>query len=268
MKNSKSVVFSLLILLLFLSQCNTVPITGRRQLSLVSDSEMLTMSFQQYGDFVKSHKLSTSVQQTEMVKRVGSRVQRAVEQYCAQNKLSGILGGYSWEFNLVEDPQVNAWCMPGGKVVVYSGILPVTQDESGLAVVLGHEIAHAVAKHGDERMSQGLLEQLGGVALSEAIKSKPAVTQQIYKTAFGLGAQVGVMLPFSRTQESEADHLGIIFMSMAGYNPNVAVTFWQRMAASNKGAAPLEFLSDHPSDAKRINEIKSQIPEAMKYFKK
>lgn len=261
-------IFSVLLLLSFIyAACTTVPLTGRRQLSLVPASQMLSMSFQEYGDFLKSHKVITGTTQAQMVKRVGSRIQKAVEQYFAQNNLSNELQGYSWEFNLVDDPQVNAWCMPGGKVVVYTGILPVTQDEASLAVVLGHEISHAVAKHGDERMSQGLLEQLGGVALAEALKNKPQATQQLYMTAFGLGAQVGVLLPFSRTQESEADHLGLIFMSMAGYDPNVAVNFWQRMAAQSKGSTP-EFLSTHPSDQTRINKIKDELPEAMKYYKK
>jgi predicted Zn-dependent protease len=185
----------------------------------------------------------------------------------AQNNLSSSLSGYNWEFNLVQDPQVNAWCMPGGKVVVYTGILPITQDETGLAVVLGHEIAHAIAQHGDERMSQGLITQLGGVALQQAIQDKPAVTQQIFMTAFGLGSQVGVTLPFSRMQESEADHLGLIFMSMAGYDPRLAVPFWQRMSSMNTGSKPPEFLSDHPADATRITAIQNEMPEALKYYK-
>ena len=157
--------------------------------------------------------------------------------------------------------------MPGGKVVVYTGILPITKDENGLAVVLGHEIAHAVAKHGNERMSQGLIAQFGGMALSEAIKNKPAQTQQLWMAAFGLGAQVGVLLPFSRTQESEADHLGLIFMALAGYNPNGALDFWQRMSAQG-GSTPPEFLSDHPANDTRINDIKKELPEAMKYYNK
>jgi len=168
----------------------------------------------------------------------------------------------------VEDKEVNAWCMPGGKVVVYSGILPVTQGEAGLAVVMAHEIAHAVAEHGNERMSQGLLAQFGGMALSEALSARPEATQNLWMTAYGVGAQYGAMLPYSRLQENEADHLGLIFMAMAGYDPNEAVTLWQRMATQKGGTAPPEFLSTHPSDAARIENIRRLIPEAMRYYKK
>lgn len=253
--------------LLFIS-CSTVPITGRKQLSLVPSSQILAMSFQQYDEFLNESKVDNSSSQAQLVKRVGQKIQKGVEQYFAEHGLSEELNGYQWEFNLVESPEVNAWCMPGGKVVVYSGILPVTQDENGLAVVMGHEIAHAIAEHGNERMSQGLLTQLGGMALQEAIKNEPQTTQQIYMTAFGLGAQIGVLLPFSRTHESEADRLGLIFMSIAGYDPNGAVTFWQRMAAQKQGGSPPEFLSTHPSDETRIRKIRENLPEAMGYYKK
>ncbi|MFZ2323460.1 MAG: M48 family metallopeptidase [Ignavibacteriaceae bacterium] len=247
--------------------CSTVPITGRSQLNLVSSSEMNSMSFQQYDEFLTQNKLSTDQNETAMVKRVGVKIQKAVETYFAQNNLSKELEGYQWEFNLVESPDVNAWCMPGGKVVVYTGILPITKDETGLAVVMGHEIAHAVAQHGSERMSQQMLQQLGGVALSVALKNEPETTQSIFSAAYGVGTEVGVMLPFSRTHESEADHLGLIFMAMAGYNPNYAVDFWTKMAAQG-GSKPPEFLSTHPSDETRIADIKKELPEAMKYYKK
>jgi predicted Zn-dependent protease len=248
--------------------CSTVPITGRSQLSLVSASEMNAMSFAQYGEFLKENKLSSNKSDVDMVKRVGGNIQRAVENYFAKNNLSKELEGYAWEFNLVESPEVNAWCMPGGKVVVYTGILPITKDETGLAVVMGHEIAHAVAQHGAERMSQGLLQELGGVALSVALAKEPAETQNLFYAAYGVGTTVGVMLPFSRTHESEADRLGLIFMAMAGYDPNAAVDFWTRMAAQKGGAAPPEFLSTHPSDATRIADIKKELPEALSYYKK
>ena len=202
-----------------------------------------------------------------MVKRIGKKIQIAVEKYFAQKNLSSELEGYNWEFNLVESKDVNAWCMPGGKVVVYTGILPITRDETGLAVVMGHEIAHAVAEHGNERMSQGLITQFGGLALAKALENKPEETQALWMGAFGLGAQVGVLLPFSRLHESEADHLGLIFMAMAGYDPNQAVNFWQRMAKMKGGQAPPEFLSTHPSDETRINKIKKLLPKAMKYYK-
>ncbi len=252
---------------LVLIACSTVPITGRRQLSIIPSSEIMSTSFTQYDQFLKENKLSTDQQATAMVKRVGTRIQGAVERYMAQNNMSDQLAGYKWEFNLIESKDVNAWCMPGGKVVVYTGILPVTKTEEGLGVVMGHEIAHAVAEHGNERMSQGLLANLGGMALQQALSSKPQETQQLWMTAFGLGAQFGVLLPFSRTQESEADHLGLIFMAMAGYNPNEAVTFWERMAANKGGSAPPEFMSTHPADDTRIAAIKNDLPEAMRYYK-
>lgn len=254
-------------ILLVLAACSTVPLTGRRQLDLVPSSTMLPMSFQQYDQFLKENRLSNNAAQTEMVKRVGRRIQGAVEKYMAENNFRHQLDGYQWEFNLVESKEVNAWCMPGGKVVVYTGILPVAKDENGLAVVMGHEIAHAVAKHGNERMSQGMLTELGGVALAVALRDKPQQTQKLFMNAFGVGAQVGVLLPFSRTHESEADHLGLIFMALAGYDPNGAVTFWERMAQKGDGKPP-EFLSTHPSDQTRINKIKAELPEALKYYRK
>lgn len=258
----------IILLALTVYYCSTVPITGRSQLSLVSASEMNAMSFQQYDEFLKQSKLSSNKVEVDMVKRIGVRIQNAVETYFAQKNMSAQLNGYQWEFNLVESEEVNAWCMPGGKVVVYTGILPITKDETGLAVVMGHEIAHAIAQHGAERMSQGLLQQLGGVALSVALADQPETTQNLFLTAYGVGTTLGVILPYSRTHESEADRLGLIFMSMAGYDPNAAVDFWTRMAAQKGGAAPPEFLSTHPSDQTRIADIKKHLPEALQYYKK
>jgi predicted Zn-dependent protease len=267
MKKLQTELFVILIMALLIQFCSLVPLTGRRQLSLVSDADMLSTSFVQYDQFLKENKLSTNTAQTNMVKGVGKRIQNAVVTYFARNNLTQELNGFAWEFNLIESNEVNAWCMPGGKVVVYSGILPVTQDETGLAVVMGHEIAHAVAKHSNERMSQALLAQLGGETLAAALQQKPQQTQEIWMAVFGAGVQLGAILPYSRLQESEADHLGLIFMAMAGYNPNGAVEFWQRMS-QNAGAKPPEFLSTHPSDQSRIQKIKAEIPEAMKYYKK
>jgi predicted Zn-dependent protease len=267
MKKSQIGLFALLTAALVFQSCSMVPLTGRRQLSLVSDADMLSTSFVQYDQFLKENKLSSNTAQTNMVKEVGRRIQNAVTAYFDQNNLSQGLNGFAWEFNLIESKEVNAWCMPGGKVVVYSGILPVTQNETGLAVVMGHEIAHAVAKHSNERMSQALLAQLGGQTLAVALQQKPKQTQEIWMSLFGVGVQVGAMLPYSRLQEGEADHLGLIFMAMAGYDPNGAVEFWQRMS-QNAGAKPPEFLSTHPSDENRIRKIKSEIPEAMKYYRK
>ncbi|HSW53509.1 MAG TPA: M48 family metallopeptidase [Ignavibacteriaceae bacterium] len=248
--------------------CSTVPITGRSQLHLISSADLNALSFQQYSEFLQQNKLSTDAQSTNMVKTVGSNIKSAVEIYFKQQNLSKELNGYEWEFNLIESPEANAWCMPGGKVVVYSGILPITQNQTGLAVVMGHEIAHAIAQHGGERMSQGLMQQLGGVALSVAIQNEPQTTQNIFMTAYGLGSTVGVILPFSRTQESEADRLGLIFMAMAGYNPSAALDFWTRMSQSKSGGSPPEFLSTHPSDQTRIANLKKYMPEAMEYYKK
>ncbi len=268
MKRSKRWICFLFIVLFAVAACSTVPVTGRKQLSLIPRSTILPMSFQQYDEFLKSHKMSTNKEQTQLVKRVGMRIQKAVEQYFVERNISHQLKDYSWEFNLVESEDVNAWCMPGGKVVVYTGILPITRDENGLAVVMGHEIAHAIAEHGNERMSQALAVQMGGMALSTALAEKPEMTQQLWMAAFGLGSQFGVMLPYSRLHESEADHLGLIFMAMAGYDPNHAIGIWQRMAEGKGGQAPPEFMSTHPAGETRIRNIRALIPEVMPYYRK
>jgi predicted Zn-dependent protease len=251
---------------LSLTACGTVPITGRSQLNLIPGSSMLSMSLQQYDQFLKENKISTNKEQTATVKRVGARIQGAVERYFATSGLQGELANYKWEFNLVEDKQINAWCMPGGKVVVYTGLLPVAKDEAGLAVVMGHEIAHAIAEHGNERMSQGLLAQMGGMALSTALSTKSAETQQLWMSVYGLGAQYGAILPYGRMQESEADHLGLVFMTMAGYDPNMALSFWERMSAQKGGQSPPELLSTHPSDATRIANIRRLIPDVVRNY--
>jgi len=254
------------ILPLFIATCSTVPVTGRQQFNIIPNSTMLSMSFQQYDEFLQANARSTNKSQSNMVNRVGGKIQRAVEDYFTRSNMSHELRGYEWEFNLVKSSEVNAWCMPGGKVVIYEGILPITKNESGLAVVMGHEIAHAVAEHGNERMSQSLVAQLGGLALDKALEEKPEKTRQLWMAAFGVGTQVGVLLPYSRLHESEADRLGLIFMAMAGYNPNEAVAFWRRMADHKEGGAPPEFLSTHPSDESRIRAIQNSLPEAMQYY--
>ncbi|MHC4618203.1 MAG: M48 family metallopeptidase [Planctomycetota bacterium] len=266
-RNLKSRLAVLCGLLSLLSACSQVPITGRQQLNLVPDSLINSMSLDSYREFLARHKLSTDAQQTQMVRRVGGRIQRAVERYSAENSLSDRLEGYQWEFNLVEDEAVNAWAMPGGKVVVYTGLLPVAQTQAGLAVVMGHEIAHAFARHGSERMSQGLLVDFGGMALSRALQTRPAATRDLFMRSYGVGTQVGVLLPYSRLQESEADRLGLIFMAIGGYNPNEAVPFWERMAASQEGPRPPEILSTHPAGSTRIRNIRELIPEAMQYYR-
>jgi len=258
----------LLAFLFLLLACATVPITGRQQLSLVSSSTLNSMSFQQYREFLSQHKVVTGTGEAALVRKVGRRIQGAVENYCRANNLSSRLEGYQWEFNLVDDAEANAWCMPGGKVVVYSGILPITRDEAGLATVIGHEVAHAVANHGNERMSQSLLINMGGITLGTALSTSPAATQNLFSALYGIGSQVGLMLPYSRLHESEADHLGLIFMAMAGYDPNSAIPFMERLKASSKTASAPQFLSTHPADAARINAMRQVLPEAMQYYKK
>lgn len=256
------------VITVFLYACTTVPLTGRKQLSLVPESEMISMSFSNYTEFMKVNPVSTDKANVALVQEVGKNISEAVIKYFTDNNLTSRLNGYQWEFNLVKnDTTPNAWCMPGGKVVVYSGILPYTKDKNGLAVVVSHEIAHAVARHGNERMSQEMLAQFGGIALSEALKNKPQQTQSIFGSAYGLGAQFGVMLPFSREHELEADKLGLIFMAMAGYDPQTAIAFWERMGSMG-GQKPPEFMSTHPSDATRIQKIKDAMPEVLTYFKK
>ena len=251
-----------------LAGCSEVGITGRRQLNFVPDSIINSMSVQQYSQFINESKLSADAAKTAMVKRVGENIRAAVDRYCKQHADKDPFEGYEWEFNLVEDPNVNAFAMPGGKVVVYTGILPLTQNEAGLAVVVGHEIAHVFAKHGSERMSQQLVFQLGGVALSTALKDYPETTQSIFTSAFTVGSQVAVLLPYSRKHEYEADRLGTIFMAMAGYDPHEAAIFWQRMsAAKGEGSSTPAFLSTHPADATRIKNLQDLLPEALEYYK-
>jgi predicted Zn-dependent protease len=256
------------LLLMLAAACVQVPITGRSQMLLLSGQEVNTMSFQAYDEFMAANKLSADAANTQMVKRCGARIQKAVEKYFADNKMSSHLAGYNWEFNLVDSKEVNAWCMPGGKVVIYTGILPIAQDEKGLAVVMGHEVAHAVANHGNERMSQGMLVNLGAAVLSEAMAEQPKETKDMFLAAFGMGANLAYVLPHSRLHESEADRLGLIFMSMAGYHPSDAFKFWERMAALKQGKSGPEFLSTHPSDETRINNLKRlAAEEAIEYYK-
>jgi len=263
---SKSLVQLVLVSIIIIIQaCGTVPLIGRKQMNLLPESNMVEMSLTNYSQFLSENKLSTNAAETNIVKRVGAKMSAAVEKYLKENGFADRVSDFKWEFNLVENNEPNAWCMPGGKVVFYTGILPLAKNDAGVAVVMGHEIGHAVARHGNERMSQQMIAQFGSTALSELIKTKPEQTQAIYQTVFGLGAQYGVMLPYSRVQEYEGDKLGLIFMSIAGYNPNEAIEFWQRMAANSSGKMP-EFLSTHPVEQNRIDAIKAFLPEAMKYY--
>lgn len=265
MKN-KSLYLTLLVSLVVVA-CSTNAITGRKQLSLVSDSEMQATAVSQYQSFLTSNKVVTSSQSkdADMVKRVGSRIAAAVTKYYKKTGQAD-LSDYQWEYNLIQSDDVNAWCMPGGKIVVYTGILPVAQNEAALAVVVGHEVAHAVLKHGAERMSQGLVQQLGGVALSVALSNKAVETQNLFMQAYGMGSTVLGVLPHSRNQELEADHYGLIYTALAGYNPREAISLWQRMEQLSGGNKPPEFMSTHPSEQNRIAKLEELMPEALKYY--
>jgi predicted Zn-dependent protease len=256
------------LLLAILISCATVPITGRRQLAFIPTQQLLSMSYQTYDQYLQQAKVSPDPQQTAMINRVGNNIRQAVEEFLHAESEGDTLRGYEWEFTLVEDETANAFVLPGGKVVVHTGLLPVAQDDCGLAVVMGHEIAHAIAGHGNERMSQALTLQMGGMALSQALSSYPQQTQQLFLAAFGAGAQLGILLPYGRLQESEADHLGLIFMAMAGYDPQTAIPFWERMLEQEQRAAPPEFLSTHPAGDRRIEDIRELLPEIMPYYRR
>ncbi len=258
---------SVIITGLILYACASVPITGRQQLNLVSNAEIIPIVAEQYDSIIQNSRLSSDAQQTAMVREVGRKIQNAVEQYMAQHNASDELEGFEWEFNLIDDPEtVNAWCMPGGKVAFYTGIMPICKDEAGVAVVMGHEVAHAIANHGRERMSQAMVANGLLGTFAGALGQNPGLTKQLLLQAVGIGAQVG-MLKFSRQHESEADRIGLIFMAMAGYNPEEAPKFWERMSSSGGGEPP-EWLSTHPSHATRIKDLNDAIPEAMKYYHK
>lgn len=245
-----------------LFSCAKNPFTGKNSLNFVSNSELFPSAFQQYGTFLTENKVIVGTADAKRVETVGMKIKVAAEKYLNANGYAGYLKDYQWEYKLVDSKEVNAWCMPGGKIVVYSGILPITKDEAGLATVMGHEVSHALANHGAQRMSAAQLQQLGAVGVAVATGNKSQETQQIWQQAYGLGTQYGGMLPFSRSHESEADMIGLTLMAIAGYNPETAVTFWERMSAKSGGGAPPEFMSTHPSDATRIAKIKSLIPQA------
>ena len=250
-------------LLALLAGCSSVPLTGRKQLLLVSDQEVLSASLTQYSDYMKTAKKSSSGKDAATVTRVGKKIAAATEQYLRQSGMQDEIKNFSWEFNLVKDDQVNAFCMPGGKIVVYEGLMNLVESDDELAVVLGHEVAHAVAKHSNERMSQQLVAQYGAQILGAAVANKSQAVQTVASSVYGIGAQYGVMLPFSRKHESEADYMGLILMTMAGYNPDVAVHFWEKMSAGSGGKVP-EFMSTHPSDARRIADIEKELPAIKK----
>lgn len=255
----KKYALSLLATVLLCIGCSTVPITGRRQVLLVSDQEVLSASLTQYSSYMSSASRSTNSSRSAMVTRVGQRIAAATELYLRENGMESELANFAWEFNLVNDNQANAFCMPGGKIVVYEGLMNLVASEDELAVVVGHEVAHAVAKHSNERMSQQMLTEYGAQILSAAVSEKSAALQSMAAQVYGLGAQYGLTLPFSRKHELEADYMGLILMTIAGYNPDVAIGFWQKMSAD--GQQVPEFMSTHPSDSKRIKEIEKELPK-------
>lgn len=255
------------LLMILTVACSVVPFSNRKRLNIVPDDIMLSMSFTNYSEFLTQNPpLPISNTNAKMVKDIGNRLSNAVSAFMNQKAIGSEIKDFKWEFNLVNNSEVNAWCMPGGKVVVYTGILPITKDADGLAVVMGHEIAHAIAKHGSERMSQQLLIELGGMTLSAALEKKPEATKNIFLTAYGVGSTLG-SLAYSREHEYEADKMGLFFMAMAGYDPNKAISFWERMS-QNGNSGGLELLKTHPSDLNRIAELRKNLPEAMKYYKK
>ena len=253
-----------LVLIILMTACKTVPFTGRKQLNFMPNSQLFPMAFAQYDSFLKENKLSSNRKDSERIKTVGERIVAATQRYLDANNAKDYMKDYKWEFNLVHNEQKNAWCMPGGKVVFYDGILDVCQNDAGIATVMGHEIAHALANHGGERMSQGLAQQLGQIGVMVATSKKSEQEQMLWMTAYGLGSQVGVMLPFGRKQESESDEIGLLLMTIAGYNPDEAATFWGRMESMSGGKAPPEILSTHPANKTRIANIKRLIPEVRK----
>jgi predicted Zn-dependent protease len=240
--------------------CAKNPFTGKSTLALVPNSEILPSAFQQYNQFLTENKVITGTADAKKVETVGTKIKVAAEKWLNANGYNDYLTGYAWEYKLVDSKDVNAWCMPGGKIVVYTGILPITKNDAGLATVLGHEVSHALANHGQQRMSAEMLSQLGAVGVGAAVGGKSAATQQIAMTAYGAATQYGGILPFSRNHELEADRIGLLLMAIAGYNPDEAVSFWERMSAQSNGQAPAEFASTHPSDANRIAQIKELIP--------
>jgi predicted Zn-dependent protease len=254
-------------ILLLIVSCAEVPITHRQSLHIVPDSELMTLSYQQYNQVLHKSRLSTDTQEVATVRRVGARIARVAETFLKEAGQGDTIKNYHWEFNLIEDEKtVNAWVMPGGRAAVYSGILRYTQDDTGLAIVLGHEVGHAIAGHGNERMSQGLLTQLGGTALAVALSQTPQQTQNLFMTAYGTGTNVGFLLPYSRLEESEADHIGLILMARAGYDPRQALAFWERMSKQEGHTQPIEFLSTHPATPRRMENIIRELPEALQYY--
>ncbi len=254
----RNALVSFMTIILFLS-CATNPFTGKKTMALISNSQLFPTAFAQYDQFLSENKVVTGTAESEMIKRVGQRIAVAAERWLNANNQQGYLEDYKWDYNLVEDKTINAWCMPGGKIVFYTGILPIAQNETGVAAIMGHEVAHALGNHGQQRMSAALLQQLGAVAGNVAINDPES--REIFNQAYGIGSTVGVMLPFSRSHETESDKIGLLLMAIAGYNPDEAAELWKRMKANSGGQAPPEFLSTHPSNETRIANLEALAPQ-------
>lgn len=266
--HKKFFIASVVCFTMVLVACHQNAITGRNQLSLISEAEVQGMAKTEYRQFLSQNKVvSTSVNKdAEMVSRIGKRISAAITKFYTEQGMGNQLEGYEWEYHLVDSKEVNAWCMPGGKIVVYTGILPITKNEAALAVVMGHEVAHALARHGNERMSQGLVQQLGGVALAVAVANKPTETQNLFMNAYGIGSNIGFALPHSRKQELEADKFGLRFAALAGYNVREAVPLWERMKAAGGGQKPPQFLSTHPAEDTRIAELNKIMEKTIRDY--
>ncbi len=253
-------IIALVVIFVAVSACKTNPFTGKKVLNFYPNSQIFPTAFAQYNQFLGENKVVKGTAEANTIRKVGQRISSAAERWLSANGHAGYLSDYKWEYNLVNDETVNAWCMPGGKIVFYTGILPITQTETGIAVVMGHEVAHALADHGAQRMSAGTLQQLGAVAGNIAIQDEQA--RNTFNQAYGLGSTVGVMLPFSRSHETEADRIGLQIMAIAGYNPDEAAELWRRMKVKSGGQAPPEFMSTHPSNDTRINNLTAWAPLA------
>lgn len=256
-----------ILLLLIATSCSSVLLTGRKQFAVIPNSQMFALSADSYSQVLSEIPLSNNAEYIESVKRVGAKINSAVYKYMELNGKQAQLEGFDWQYSVLQSEEMNAWCMPGGQIAFYEGIMPVCADDNGIAIVMGHEVAHAIAKHGNERMTQQLLINMGGLALSEALKTKKEETQQLALTAFGVGTSLGLALPYSRTHETEADELGLYFMAMAGFDPRTAPAFWERMETEG-GERPPEFLSTHPDPANRIEKLNQIMPKAIEYYEK
>jgi predicted Zn-dependent protease len=263
----RRVSFLLILLMILFESCYKVPVTGRHQFRMLPESMLLSMSLTAYNDFLRQNPpMPASHSDAARVKTVGNKMAQTVDHYLATNGFKKVRKNFKWNFELVNNPSVNAWCMPGGKIVFYSGIMPLVQNDAGIAVIMGHEMAHAVARHGNERMSQQIALYMGGISMAVAMNDKPEETRNLFLAVYGVGGVVG-SLAYSRKHEYEADKIGMVFMAMAGYDPEEAIRFWERMQAYSSGAQIPQFLSTHPHHQNRIVEMKKFLPKAKKYYK-